>query len=419
MLRNIWGYTGIVKYQLFIAKRYLSSGRYFVAVATWITTLGVTLGVATVCFVMSMTNGFESEIRTRLIGTTSHISFFPLYIDVLDNYNDLVAKVEKIEGVTAASAFVYYKAAISSASAGDGIIIRGIDLDQERKTSDLEKNITAGGYTFVDSIAPDDTIPAMILGSTLADRLGVFIGSPVVLYSLRGEDLRANSRPRVAKYYISGIFETGVYELDGELAYISLPSAQKLFKTGNAVTAVHARIVDIYKADEMASTVDSALGHMYDVVPWTELHRNLFSYIAAEKKILFLGFTLIVLVAAFSMISTLVMMTMEKRPEIGILKTMGSTPADIGRIFVYKGLAIGIFGVVSGWALALSLSIIQNRFEIITLPPDIYFISYLPVEPHIVDFLATGGVTVLICFLASLYPARQASQLQVVDVIRQ
>ena len=408
-----------MKYQFFIAKRYLSSGRYFVAVATWITTLGVTLGVATVCFVMSMTNGFESEIRTRLIGTTSHISIFPLNTDVLDNYNDLVAKVEKIDGVTAASAFVYYKAAISSTSAGDGIIIRGIDLEQEKKTSDLEKNITSGGYTFADSIDVNDTIPAMILGATLAERLGVYIGSPIVLYSLRGEDLRANSRPRVAKYYISGIFETGVYELDGELAYISLPSAQKLFKTGNAVTAVHARITDIYKADEMAATIDSALGHMYDVVPWTELHRNLFSYIAAEKKILFLGFTLIVLVAAFSMISTLVMMTMEKRPEIGILKTMGSTPADIGRIFVYKGLAIGIFGVVSGWALALSLSIIQNRFEIITLPPDIYFISYLPVEPHLIDFLATGGVTVLICFLASLYPARQASQLQVVDVIRQ
>jgi lipoprotein-releasing system permease protein len=408
-----------MKYQLFIAKRYLSSGRYFVAVATWITTLGVTLGVATVCFVMSMTNGFESEIRTRLIGTTSHLSIFPLQTDVLDNYNELVAKVEQIDGITAASAFVYYKAAISSTSAGDGIIIRGIDLVQERKTSDLEKNITVGGYTFADSIAPDDTIPAMILGATLADRLGVFVGSPVVLYSLRGEDLRANSRPRVAKFYVSGIFETGVYELDGELAYISLPSAQKLFKTGNAVTAVHARIVDIYKADEMAATVDSALGHMYDVVPWTELHRNLFSYIAAEKKILFLGFTLIVLVAAFSMISTLVMMTMEKRPEIGILKTMGSTPADIGRIFVYKGLAIGIFGVVSGWALALALSIIQNRFEIITLPPDIYFISYLPVEPHLADFLATGAVTVLICFVASLYPARQASQLQVVDVIRQ
>ncbi|MEW5995662.1 MAG: ABC transporter permease, partial [Candidatus Zixiibacteriota bacterium] len=333
-------------------------------------------------------------------------------------YRGLVDTLERIEGVVAASPFIYYKAAISSAAAGDGIIVRGIDLDKERLTANVAGDITAGSYTFEPLMEEDDTIPGLLMGAGLAERLGVFLDQPVVLYSLRGEDLHKRSRPRVAKFYVSGIFETGMYEFDAQLAYISLESAQKLFRTGDAVTTVHLKLSDIYQANRMAPMIDSALGYHYDVVPWNILHRNLFSWITLEKWLLFLGFMLIVLVAAFSIISTMVMLTMEKREEIGILKTIGSTPSSIQKIFLYKGLAIATIGAVLGWAISLTCAYLQNRYEIVSLPADIYFISYLPIEIHAADFLLVGAATFAVCLLAALYPAHQAARVSVVDVLR-
>lgn len=407
-----------MKYESFIARRYLKSGRFFVSVSTWITMLGVMLGVGTVCFVMSMHNGFESEIRTRLLGTTAHISIFSLSEPLITDYRELIHKLESIDNVVAASPFVYYKAAVSSASEGDGIIVRGIDPELEQRTSNIEGDIKHGAYEFDPIIQGDDTLPAIILGSNLAERLGVFLGDPLLMYSIRGEDLTKRTRPRVAKFYVSGIFETGMYEFDAEMAYIALDEAQKLFKTGDAVTAVHLKLSDIYLAESAAPLIDSALGFKYDVIPWNILHKNLFAWIAIEKKVLFIGFSLIVIVAGFSIISTLVMLTMEKRPEIAILKAMGSTPASIRKIFVYQGLAIAGSGLLAGWFMAFALAYIQNTFEIIKLPPDIYFVSYLPIQTDIWDFLAVGIVTIVVCFLAALYPAQQAARLPVVEILR-
>jgi len=380
--------------------------------------MGVMLGVAVVCFVMSMHNGFESEIRSRLLGTTSHITIFPFNNEYISNYNDLVDTIESVEGVEAASAFIYYKVAISSASNGDGIIIRGIDIEQEKKTSQIIQNVTIGDCSFEPIIEDDDTIPGMIIGTNLADRLGVYLGSSVFLYSLKGEDLQRNSRPRVAKHYITGILETGMYDFDAQMAYVSIESAQKLFRTGDVATTIHLKLDDVFYAPEISAAIDSTLGFKYDVVPWYELHRNLFEWIEIEKKVLFLGFILIVLVAAFSIISTLVLLTMEKRSEIGILKTMGSTPFSIIRIFVSKGLSIATYGVVLGWILALASAYLQNHYKLINLPADIYFISYLPIETHLLDFIVAGGVTFVICFVASLYPAYQASRVSVIEVLR-
>ncbi|MCX6829930.1 MAG: ABC transporter permease [candidate division Zixibacteria bacterium] len=408
-------------YERFIAGRYLHSGRFFTSVSTWITTLGVTLGVAVVCFVMSMHNGFESELRKRLLGTTSHITIFPRDSMTIHDYRDLIARVEKIPSVVAASPFIYYKAAISSASSGDGIVIRAINPDEEKRTSNIADDIIKGKYSFDLPSAADTSEGAsgMLMGAILADRMGVNLGDPVVLYSLRGEDLRRSSRPRVAKFYISGIFETGMYEFDAELAYISLASAQRLFQMDDEVTAVHLKLTDIYLANKVDTLIRNAIGYGYDVVPWNVLHKNLFTWIALEKKILFIGFILIVLVAAFSIISALVMLAMEKRSEIGILKTIGSTPASVRRIFIYNGLVVGGIGIIIGWGLALGAAWIQNKYALISLPPDLYFISYLPIEVHPLDFVFAGIITIIICFLAALYPAQQAARQSVIDVLRQ
>lgn len=406
-------------YERFIARRYLRSGRHFISVATWISVIGVTLGVATVCIVMSLSNGFESEIRARLLGTTSHISIFPLRGQLIEDYNELVESVQAIEGVHAASPFIYFKAAVASTSSGDGLIVRGIDLEAERHTSDIESDLKIGEYTFEPEMMVDDTVPGMILGTHVAERLGVFIGEPIWLYSLRGEDLHRKARPRVSKFYVSAIFETGMYEFDAQMGYISLAEAQKLFKTGDAATAVHLKLDNVFMAQEMTPVIDSVLNYRYDVVPWNVLHRNLFSWIEIEKIVLFVGFVLIIVVAAFSIISTLVMLTMEKRPEIGILKTIGVTPSSIRKVFVMQGIVIGAIGVIAGWGLALMVAFLQNTYELIALPPEIYFISYLPLETRFLDFAVVGLVSFVVTFLAALYPASQAAKLTVTDVLRQ
>jgi lipoprotein-releasing system permease protein len=259
----------------------------------------------------------------------------------------------------------------------------------------------------------------MIIGLGLANRLGVSEGDPVVLYSLRGEDLRRTAKPRVARFYITGVFETGMYEFDSEMAYISLGAAQRLFLLNDEVTAVHLKLTDIYLAEQMTPRIREILGYNYEIVPWNILHKNLFSWIALEKKMLFIGFILIVLVAAFSIISTLVMLAMEKRSEIGILKTIGSTSASIRRIFILNGLVIGCIGIICGWSLALAAAWIQNKYSLISLPGELYFINYLPIKVNPFDFLLAGLITIAICFLAALYPAVRASNQSVIEVLRQ
>jgi lipoprotein-releasing system permease protein len=408
-----------MSFETYIARRYFGSGRFFVSVSTWITIIGVVVGVAAVCLTTSVHNGFESEIRARLLGTSAHITIFPYRGGFIPDYKELIEKVEGIEHVVAASPFIFYKAAVSSASAGDGIIVRGINLDKERQTSNLERDITMGAYSFEEITLGQDTLPGMLIGEGLAEGLGVYLGDPLVLYSLRGEDLRKNTRPRIAKFLVTGIFETGMYEFDGSMVYISLPEAQDLFKTGDAVTAVHLKLDDIYLAETIAPRIDSLLGLQYDVVTWSVMHKNLFSWIEIEKIVLTASFSLIVLVAAFSIIATLIMLTMEKRPEIGILKTMGTTPISIAKIFVFKGMAIAGLGLLGGWGVALAAGFAQNRWKLISLPPDIYFISHVPVEAHLLDYLIAGLVTSIVCFLAALIPAVQAARLPVIDVLRQ
>ncbi len=407
-------------YERFIARRYLRSGRFFTSVSTWITVLGITLGVAVVCFVMSMHNGFENELRVRLLGTTSHITIFPRNSMTIPDYRELIKKVEAVDHVVAASPFIYYKVAISAGDVGDGIVVRGIDLEQESRTASIKDNIVFGDYSFelyfIDSA---ENASGMLMGSSLADRLGVTVDDPVLLYSLRGEDLRRNVRPRVAKFYITGIFETGMYEFDSELAYIPLSAAQKLFKMNDEVTAIHLKLTDIYLANEIAPKIEEAIGYNFEAVSWDELHKNLFTWIALEKKALFIGFILIVLVAAFSIIATLVMLAMEKRSEIGILKTIGSTTASIRKIFLLNGVVIGIIGIICGWAMALAAAWIQNKYSFISLPGELYFIDYLPIKVNFVDFIFAGLITIVICLLAALYPAMRASSQSVIDVLRQ
>ena len=406
-----------MKYEWFIARRYLMSRQSgsFISLNSFFSVGGVVVGVAALVFVMSMMNGFESELRTRILGVTSHITVFPRFQENMINPEAAMADLEMVNGVLAAAPFIYYKAAIASDTAGDGIIVRGLEPESENAVTGLGDKIVAGSF----DLSPDENGQVgILLGKILAAHLDVVLGDPLVLFSLRGEKLRAGAQPKVKKFVLRGVFETGMYEYDAGMAYISIPDAADLFKI-NGVTGIHLKTADIFTADKVAAEINRTFSDRYDAVDWKQMHRNLFSWMQLEKIGMFIALSLIIAVAAFNIISTLVMIVMEKRHEIGILKTMGSVPASVSRIFMRIGLVVGLVGCFLGWCLGYFLCWLQIRFEIISLPPEIYFISSLPIEARPLDFIIVGFAAVVLCFLATLYPARQAARLSVVKVLRQ
>lgn len=406
-----------MRYEWFIARRYLMSRRSgsFISVNSVFSIGGVVVGVAALVFVMSMMNGFESELRTRILGVTSHITVFPRFEESIVDADAAMADLLKVDGVLTAAPFIYYKSAVESSTSGDGIVVRGIEPELEDAVTGINNTIIVGDL----DLEPDEEgIGGIVIGKTLATRLDVLIGDPLVMFSLRGEQLRAGAQPKVKKFNVRGIFETGMYEYDASMAYISIPDAANLFKI-DGVTGIHLKTDDFFNADRIADRINRQYTDRYDAVDWKEMHRNLFSWMQLEKIGMFIALSLIIAVAAFNIISTLVMIVMEKRHEIGILKTMGSVPTAVSRIFMAIGLVVGLIGSLLGWGLGYLLCWLQIRFDIVSLPPEIYFISSLPIDIRPFDFVVVGLAAVLLCFLATLYPARRAAKLSVIEVLRQ
>jgi len=407
-----------MSFEFFIAKRYLKSKRKtkFVSVITLISIGGVLIGVTALDFILSMMNGFEKEVRSRIIGTTAHVSVFATYSEGIDNYDELIPQIKQVKHVVEVAPFVYYKAAIASKTGSDGILVRGIDPEKEKLVTDLERNLKLGNI----QLDPEgEELPGILLGATLADRLGVEMGDNVVLFSLKEGSLTSGwSTPKATKLKVKGIFETGMYEYDASLVYISLSTAQKLFNMGNRITGLQVKLDDLYQAEKVAKELESKLGIHYYALDWMHMHKNLFSWMTLEKYAMFIVLSLIVAVAAFNIISTLIMVVIEKRKDIGILKSMGCTNTSIMKIFMFEGLVVGAVGIVLGSALGYLLCWIQKTFNLISLPAEIYFINSLPVEIRPLDFILVAIAAMILTFLATVYPARRASQLSPVEAIR-
>jgi len=407
-----------MSFEFFIAKRYLKSKRKtkFVSVITLISIGGVLIGVTALDFILSMMNGFEKEVRSRIIGTTAHVSVFATYSEGIDNYDELIPQIKQIKHVADVAPFIYYKAAIASKSGSDGILVRGIDPEKEKLVTDLERNLKLGNL----KLDPEgDELPGILLGATLADRLGVEMGDNVVLFSLKEGSLTSGwSTPKATKLKVKGIFETGMYEYDASLVYISLSTAQKLFNMGSRITGLQIKLDDLYQAEKVAKELESKLGIHYYALDWMHMHKNLFSWMTLEKYAMFIVLSLIVAVAAFNIISTLIMVVIEKRKDIGILKSMGCTNTSIMKIFMFEGLVVGAVGIVLGSALGYLLCWIQKTFNLISLPAEIYFINSLPVDMRPLDFILVAFAAMVLTFLATVYPARRASQLSPVEAIR-
>ncbi|HEX6173681.1 MAG TPA: lipoprotein-releasing ABC transporter permease subunit [Candidatus Binatia bacterium] len=413
-----------MNYELFIGLRYLRARRQetFISLITVISVLGVMIGVMTLNVVMAVMTGFEETLRDRLLGINAHIALLKSG-DQLAEYEELLQRVTKHEGVVAASPAIYGQVMLTSGSRVSGVVVRGVDPDRVNAVVDLQRYMKQGSIAGLKQQNPvqvqDRTImlPGVIMGERLAAQLGVFVGSPIQVVSPLGSPTAIGVIPKVRRFVVTGLLNTGMSEIDSTLVFMGLDDAQKFFELGDAVSNIEIRVDDVNESREIADRIQLQLGFPYITEDWTRLWPNLFSALQLEKTVYFLVLLLMVLIGAFNIISTLVMVVMEKRKDIAILMSMGATRASIRKIFLLKGFIIGIVGTTLGLLLGLVVCtlIAQYQFE---LPKDVFLISTVPVRIYFSNFMIVTVASFLVCLLASIYPARQAAKLDPVEIIR-
>ncbi len=407
-------------YELYIALRYLKAKKRHKAISlnTFISIGGVTLGVATLIATLAVMTGFSEDLRNKILGTNAHIIVQAVKRSGITDYQDVVNDIRKIPDVRAAAPFIHNEVMLTSPFGTTGTVVRGIDPSLEGTVTDVARSIKIGDIKSLQSGFEIDGVvyPGIMPGAELARQLAVTVGDTINVVSPTGEIGPLGMIPKFKKFAVVGIFDSGMYEYDSKLAYISIPDAQKFFNTGDVVSAVSVRIDDIFNAREISRKIESAIGPSYFARDWMEMNRNLFSALLLEKIVMFIILILIVLVAAFNIIGTLTMIVIEKSREIAILKAMGAARSSIMSIFVIQGVVIGIAGTVLGTPLGYGISVLIQDF--FTLPPDVYYIARIPVRISIEDILLVGFSAIGISLLATLYPSWQAAKLDPVEALR-
>ncbi|MBN2102535.1 ABC transporter permease [bacterium] len=410
----------LLSYELFIARRYLKSRRKtgFINTITYISILGVTIGVAALIIVLSVMNGFESEVRDRILGFDTHIRLRTFHDRGIEDYRAVQEIIRDIPEITGMSPYILDKGMIRHSDYSAGVIVKAADPSTLGDVSDLDQNIIYGELNLNQIRLSDGRKRyGIVLGRYLADQIFADTNDVVVIMSPKG--VRSMFQvPEVMPFVVTGYFETGMFEYDNSYAYISIEAAQKLFKFGEKVSGIEIRLSDVYHANQVIEKIDERLGFPYFALSWFDMRKNLFSWMQLEKIAMFIILCLIILVAAFNIISTLIMVVMEKTREIGILKSMGSTSRSVMRIFLFEGLVVGIFGTILGELIGFGLCWAQQTYHFISLPGDVYFLSTLPVRMQPVDFIAIGIAAIGLCLLAAVYPARRAASLDPVKAIR-
>ncbi len=411
-----------MSYEFFIAKRYLRSKRQvrFISLITYISIAGVMIGTAALIIVLSIMNGFESEVRSRIIGFDAHIKLRTFHHRGVENYPAIVEQIKSVPHIRAMSPYVFEKAMIVSRERKEGAIIKGIDPAREGKVTDLVKNINYGKLDLgIIEKENEKPYPGIVIGYSLADRLGVDLGDRVQLLSAAGlETGGLGSMPRAMTFRVAGYFETGIYEYDDTSAFIGIPEAQRLFELGEKVTGVEIKLDDMENAATVGQIINETLGYPYTTVTWFDMNRNLFSWMQFEKWAAFIILSLIIMVAAFNIISTLIMVVLEKTKEIGILKSMGAASGSIMKIFVLQGVVAGFIGTALGLIVGYALCWAQLRYKFFELPGEIYIINALPILMKPSDFIFIALAALFLSFTATLYPAWRAAKLDPVHAIR-
>lgn len=404
-------------FELFISIRYLMAKRKqaFISVITAISVLGVMVGVMALVVVLSVMNGFRADLMSKILGVNSHLLVMN-FQGAFNGHEEAASKIKDIPGIVGLTPFIYSQVMVNNAGNVSGAILRGIDPGSAGKGLNIESMVKDGSIGCLKDTSGE--VSGIIVGRELLRRIGANLGDEITLLSPEGKLTPLGRTPNTGKFNVCAVFDSGMYEYDASMAYISLRQAQDFLGLGDRVTGLEIRVKDVYKTDSIAENIQEVLGYPFWTKDWKAMNRSLFSALKLEKITMFVILIMIVLVGALNIISTLVMVVMEKTRDVAILRAMGASAKSIMLVFVLQGLLVGIVGTVAGLASGLGICHILAKYKFISLPSDIYYISTLPVRVELGDVWFVAFAAVIISFLATLYPSWRASRLNPVEAIR-
>ena len=403
-----------VPFELHIALRYLLARRKqaFISVISLISTLGVTVGVMALVIALALMTGLQQELRDRILGSNPHV--YVWNTGGIADYHAEAAKLRRLRNVVGAAPEILGQGLISAGRETQPVQIKGIDPVLEQQVTDIKGAMQSGS---LDELNKSSGFDGILLGKDLAAKLGVAIGDSVSLLTPQGTLSPLGMIPRSRRLRVAGIFSLGLYEFDSSYGFVSLDVARRLFDK-DQVDLIQLRVDDIYLAPRIAQAIPTELGAQYVTENWSEMNRSLFSALWLEKMAISLTIGLIVMVAALNIVASLILLVMEKNRDIAILKTMGASAGSVTAIFMMQGLIIGIVGTMAGAGAGYALSFVLDRYKVIRVPIDVYQISHVPFTVLPLDFVLVVVAAVLVCFVATIYPSRQAARLDPAQALR-
>ncbi len=409
-------------FEFFVARRYLWAQRRSLSsgLIALFSALGVTIGTWLLIFVLSASNGFEQEVKNQLIGRDAHFEVTRYYYEPMADYDDVYQYISTLPQVVAASPFIMSQAVFTKKDKFSGGVVFGIDPVLSQGVIGLKNYLKWGTYQF-DSLKDDNdkVYHGVIMGYALAYRLGLEVGDKCFLNVFgEGVSLGPGMAPRIQPLILSATFESGMYQFDESLAYISLDAAQQAFNMSGLVTGIHAKVKDPLTSHIVAAQIKDSLGYPYTTIDWKEKNRTLIKWMDIEKLLFGLALGIIIIIAAFNIISSLVMNVNDKTREIGILRAMGATRLNILRVFILEGLFIGFAGSLLGMGLGLLSCYVQLEYGLFKLPGDVYFVSVLPIQVEWLDIVMVLVLTNFLCMTAAIIPAFKAASQKPVEAIR-
>lgn len=407
-----------MSFELFVALRYLFSRRRqtFIYIISLMSILGVALGVGALVLVLGVYNGLTTDMRDKILGANAHgivMSHVPAAFE--HDTPALLERIRAVEDVTGAMPFIYTEVMLSAGGGVKGVVLRGIDPATAPSVLSMLTELRSGQAKDLER----EGTPGIIVGDELARRLGLFVGSRANLLSPAGQKGAAGYSPRIRPFEVVGIFKTGMFEYDSSLAFVSLGAARDVLGLPPGfLSGIEITVRDLFRADETAIRLAEELGAPFYVRTWMDMNANLFAALKLEKIGMFILLAMVVLIGSFSIVTSLVMLVMEKTRDIAVMMSMGATRGMIRRIFMLQGSIIGLVGTLLGYGFGLGLGWLLKRYRFIKLPENVYTLDHLPISITLSDVLIVGASAMLLCFLATLYPARQAARLEPAEALR-
>jgi len=441
-----------MRFELFIASRYLRAKRRqaFIGIITGISIAGVAAGVASLVVALAINNGFRQDLQQRLLGSTSHISLQRIADDGIKDWPPLMERLSKQPHVVAAAPAIFEQVLISRGPRARGAVLKGMIPKYERKVGDLLTSVTQGSAEPLDAEdaasqsgpsspsatadqgaastqSPDSlagvqqrvaAMPPIVLGKEMADQLGATVGSVVLVTSPQGELTPFGMVPKYNRFHVVGIFNSGFFDYDSSWAFARLSDAQRLFGLSDLISVLEFKVDDIYQAAPISRQLEDAAGKGFMATNWMEQNKALFRALRLERLVTFITIGLIVFVAALNILISLIMMVMEKTKDIAVLMSMGTRKAQVRNVFISQGVLIGVIGTAIGLILGYAVAYAGGHYHVISLSPEVYSIDYVPFAPRLADGAWVAAFTLLVSFVATLYPSWSASRILPAEALR-